>query len=446
MSARTGVRSPQSKPNRQGPTAASVEPLYKGLRPRWSGLDRDEVVAHQRLRLHGAMLEAASRGRALNTSVAEIARLAGVSKRTVYDCFGSKEELFLSTYDFVLTRTLARIRREAAVPGPEGELCAAFRGLLASLGAEPGGARLTLVESLSAGPAARARLERSRRVFEAMTASGLPHGDAMPPLVVKGIVGGIERVLRARLVDDDDVHELPRAAGEIATWARRYEAAPACAAAAVLTAAPEQRAVDWNAWLACADAQTRLLRVTAALAGREGYEALVPERVARAARLPNGVLEECYGSIEGCFLASVELLMGVEALAVAIRASAAERDWRIAIARGIHALFGHVAAHPFLGRVAFIEVFALAPETFERRSAVARRFAEAWLARVPTAERPSELVAELASGAIWTLIHRSVASGARRSLPALASQAAFMALGAVLDADEAASVVRQALR
>jgi AcrR family transcriptional regulator len=420
-----------------------VEPLYEGLRPRWCGLDRDGVVAHQRLRLHGAMLEAASRGSALHTSVAEIARLAGVSKRTVYDCFGSKEELFLSTYDFVLTRTLAHIRREAAVPDPEGELCAAFRGLLASLAAERGGARIALVESLGAGPAALARLERSRRIFETMTASGLPHGHALPPLVVKGIVGGIERVLRARLLDGD-VYELPRAAGEIAAWARRYEAAPACAAAAVLAPAPNQRSVDWNAWLACADARTRLLRVTAALAGRQGYDALEPERIAHAAGLPGGVVEEAYGSVEECFLASLELLMGVEALAVAIRASTVQRDWRIAIACGVRALFGHIAAHPVLGRAAFVEAFMLAPESLARRSAIARRFAEVWLARVPPAEQPSELVAELAGGAIWTLIHRHVVSDARRSLPAAASQGAFMALGAVLDAEEALDVVERA--
>ncbi|MHB1808945.1 MAG: TetR/AcrR family transcriptional regulator [Solirubrobacteraceae bacterium] len=418
-------------------------PLYKGLQPRWSGLDRDGVVAHQRLRLYGAMLEAASREGALHTSVAEIARLAGVSKRTVYDCFGSKEELFLATYDFVLTRTLARIRREVANPGPDGELCGAFRGLLASVEGEPAGARIVLVETLAAGPAALERLERSRRVFEAMTASGLPHGEAMPPLVLKGIVGGVERVLRERVIGGAE-QQLPACAPEIAAWARCHEARAARRAAAVGSAGLAHRSVDWQAWLLCEDARTRLLRVTAVLAGREGYLALTPERIAHEARLPDGVVEESFGSVEECFLASLELLMGVEALAVALRASAGERDWRIAIARGIHALLGHIALHPVLGRIAFVEVFALAPETLERRSAIGRRFAEAWLARVPSSQLPSPLAAELAAGALSTLIHHCVAPGARRALPGIAGQAAFMALAVALGAEEAADAVGRA--
>lgn len=443
MSARTGVGSSQTAPTGEAGLATSVEPLYKGLQPRWCGLDRDGVIAHQRLRLHGAMLEAASRGSARQTSVAEIARLAGVSKRTVYDCFGSKEQLFLATYDFVLMRTLARIRRETAAPGPDGELCAAFHGLLASVDADPSGARLALVETLGAGRPALERLARSRRVFEAMTASGLPHGDALPPLLVKGIVGGIERVLRARVIDGD-VRELPPQAKEIAAWARRYEAGPARVAAAVTARTPSLRSVDWNAWLACEDARTRVLRVTAMLAGREGYEALTVARIAEEARVPDRAIEDVYGSVEECFIASLELLMGVEALAVAVRASTAERDWRIAIARGLRALFCHIATHPVLGRIAFVEVFALAPETLERRSAIGRRFAEMWLERVPSRLLPSALVAELTGGAVWTLIHHCVAPGERRSLPAVASQAAFMALGSMIDAEDAARAVRSA--
>jgi AcrR family transcriptional regulator len=439
LSARAPVHSPQQELER---SRQAPPPLYKGLQPRWSGLDRSEVVAHQRLRLYGAMLEAAGHRGAMHTSVAEIARLAGVSKRTVYDCFGSKEELFLATYDFVLTRTLARIRREAADPGPDGELCGAFRGLLASVEGEPAAARIALVESLRAGPAARARLERSRRVFEAMTASGLPHGESIPPLVVKGIVGGVERVLRARVIGGF-AEQLHVCAPEIAAWARRHEARAARRAAAV-GAAAAPRPVDWSAWLLCEDSRTRLLRVTAALAGREGYLALTPERIARQARLPDGVVEESFGSVEECFLASLELLMGVEALAVALRASAAERDWRIAIARGVAALLAHIALHPVLGRIAFVEVFALAPETLERRSAIGRRFAEAWLERVPGSQLPSPLAAELAGGALWTLIHHCVAPGARRALPRIAGQAAFMALAVALGAEEAADAVDSA--
>lgn len=392
------------------------------------------------------MLDAANRGGAMHTSVAELARLAGVSKRTVYDCFGSKEELFLSTYDFVLTRTLALIRREASAPGldPAEELAAAFRGLLASVDADPGGARIALVETLGAGPAALARLERSRRAFETMAAATLPHGHALPPLMVKAIVGGVERAVRARVIDGG-AGELGARASEVVAWARRYEPSAARRAATVQSGPAAQRAPDWRAWLRCEDDRTRMLRVAAALAGREGYAALTPARIAHAARLPEGAVQESFGTVEECFLCSLELLMGVEALAVALRASAEERDWRLAMARGLRALLAHIATHPFLGRLAFVEVFALDPGTLARRSAIGRRFAEAWLERVPARALPSPLAAELAGGAIWTLIHHFVAPGARRALPAVAGQITFVALAAVIDAEEAAWVLARAL-
>ncbi|MHB1537027.1 MAG: TetR family transcriptional regulator [Solirubrobacteraceae bacterium] len=446
MSARTGVRSREAEPERRRARAVSTQPLYEGLRPRWSGLDRAGVVAHQRLRLHGAMLDAANRGDAMRTSVAELARLAGVSKRTVYDCFGSKEELFLATYDYVLMRSIALMRRESSVAGldSDGQLAIALRALLTGVDADPGAARIALVETLSAGPAALARLEHGRRLFEAMTASALPHGDALPPLVLKGIVGGVERVLRARVVDGG-VPELLGHAGDLAAWVRRYEAHPARRAAAVHGSPVARRPTDWRAWLRCEDPRTRLLRVAATLAAREGHAALTPERIVHEARLPPAAFEDSFESAEDCFLASLDLLVGVEALAVAMRAGVAEPDWRVALARGLHALLAHIAAHPVLGRAAFVEAFTLHPATLERRAALARRFADACLERVPACQAPSPLVIELACGAISTLIHHLVASGARRALPTIAGDVCFVALAAIVGAEEAASVVVSAL-
>lgn len=409
-------------------------PLYKGLQPRWCGLDREGVAAHQRLRLHGAMLQAATEAGALRTSVAEIARMAGVSKRTVYDRFGGKQELFLSTYDFAVARAVTRMRKaHAAADDPAGTLCAAFQALLEILAEEPGAARIALVETLGAGPAALARIDRSRRVFETMTATALPHGRDVSPLVIKGIVGGVERVVRARLLAGA-APELSGCALELARWVNVHDAA-----APLPKLAPSQapaRPIDWKAWLQAPDERVRLLRVTAAIAGREGYAALCPQRIVRMARLPERTVED-HGGVEECFLACLELLMGVEALAVVARASNAEQDWRFAIVRGVQALLAHLAAHPVLAQIAFIEAFELGAETLERRAAIGRRFAELLRARVPASQLPSELSGELAGGAVWTVIHHCIASDARHSLSAVASEACFLALAPMLGAAQA---------
>lgn len=60
-------------------------PLYRQLRPRPHGLGKDEVEQNQRARLCGATIEAVAARGYDATGVAELSRLAGVSKRTFYE-------------------------------------------------------------------------------------------------------------------------------------------------------------------------------------------------------------------------------------------------------------------------------------------------------------------------------------------------------------------------
>src|SRR5262245_23691248 len=52
------------------------------------------------------------------TSVDDVAREAGVGKRTIYVYFPSKEEVVLCTIDRIVDRLVARLRGHAAAPGP----------------------------------------------------------------------------------------------------------------------------------------------------------------------------------------------------------------------------------------------------------------------------------------------------------------------------------------
>jgi hypothetical protein len=62
--------------------------------------------------------------------------------------------------------------------------------------------RVALVEVLAAGPAALARMRRTRLIFEQLvnaSFSEAPDDGALPPLVAKGIVCGVERITSQRL-------------------------------------------------------------------------------------------------------------------------------------------------------------------------------------------------------------------------------------------------------
>src|ERR1035441_2297652 len=102
-----------STPSTDGPKQRSPAPLSRMLRPRPNGPSGAEVSANQRARLHGAMVEAISLRGYTKTSVAQLCRLAGISKRTFYEQFRSEEACFIASYDRVLARVAARVTEQS---------------------------------------------------------------------------------------------------------------------------------------------------------------------------------------------------------------------------------------------------------------------------------------------------------------------------------------------
>ena len=133
----------------------ATAPLYRQLRPHPHGPSKSEVEENQRARLCGAMIEAiAARGYEA-TSVAELSRLAGVSKRTFYEQFANKEACFLATHDMITRCAVAGVvfahgeesNREAALHD-------VFEAFVRAAADQPKAARLVLVDRVSAGRAA----------------------------------------------------------------------------------------------------------------------------------------------------------------------------------------------------------------------------------------------------------------------------------------------------
>jgi AcrR family transcriptional regulator len=85
------------------------------------------------------------------TTVADILRVAGVSRETFYQQFGSKADCFMDAYEAAAGVLVSRIE---AAPG---DLDAALRTYLDAIAAEPDFARLFLVEVYAAGPVAMTR-------------------------------------------------------------------------------------------------------------------------------------------------------------------------------------------------------------------------------------------------------------------------------------------------
>ncbi len=337
---------------------ARPEPLYVKLRPGPNG-DHDAVASNQRSRLIGAMIEeVAERGYAA-TTLARLVALAGVSKRAFHELFGTKEAYFLATYDAIVANAVRRIGVAYRSEGDwRARLRASFAAYTAEVVEEPKAARLVLVEVLGAGPAALARMRRTRLIFEEMVSASFseaPDGVMLPPLIAKAIVCGVERITRQQLLAGD-VEELPALTDELLAWSLSY-CSPA--AAGLVAASPTRcdvhtpccpRASDEGDW-------PRILRCAAEIAATKGFAQLSPARIASDAGVSTARFDELFESREQCFLDALDRLR-LEAVVCATQAAQRTRGLA-AVHAGIAALMRHIATNPVLVQVAFIEISAL---------------------------------------------------------------------------------------
>jgi hypothetical protein len=284
-------------------------------------------------------------------------------------------------------------------------------------------------------------MDRGRETFEEMIAASISNpsrGVTLSPTIAKGIVGGVERVSRVYLLTGE-IDELSAKADELSAWVSSYRpwsrsTPPAPDMPACPCRSPALRGKDEG---------LRILRAAAAIAASDGYTGLSASRITRLAGVDDETFKTIYdgpGAIEACFLSAFDLL-GAEALVCAARASREAGGWPDGVRSGIAALLDHIATHPFIGRVAFIEVFSVGPSAIERRSRMLGRFADVFIRRIPNSERPSELVAEAIVGAIWAIIHDYVVRGQVHRLHELVDDATYIALAPVIGHEAAVQAI-----
>ena len=276
----SGVREPPEPASR---TAVAPEALCERLAPGPGRLTPEQVASHQRARIYSTMIEiVAERGYGAVT-VRELVRLAGVAPRTFYEHFADTDECFLVTYDVVVARAARRIVEAQRLERDwRARLCRAFQAFVRELVREPKAARLALVEAFGAGPAAIERMEHANRLFEGMVATSFEHAPdriVPPPIVVKGIVAGIARVARARLLAGR-AHELPDLADELLEWTLCFRCPEAAELAKLAAVAPPRAGAllaggPGEAW----DDRAQILDAVARLAAQGGYWQLTIPRI-----------------------------------------------------------------------------------------------------------------------------------------------------------------------
>src|SRR5262249_11472279 len=181
-------------------TAKLSERLPRGRH----GLPREAVTESQRTRILKAMIEVISERGYPDTRVVDVIGVAGVSRKTFYELFASKEDCFLATYDVLLGELLGGTAKGFdSRPGAAWaeRVAAGLRALLDVLAEHPDEARCAIVEVLAAGPKALARRDAALRQFTGFLDAGRTEASVeLPGITSLSLVGGINELLYSEIL------------------------------------------------------------------------------------------------------------------------------------------------------------------------------------------------------------------------------------------------------
>jgi AcrR family transcriptional regulator len=189
------------------------------LPPGRHGLPRSFVAANQRERILDAVADVVSLAGYQAMSVEDVVGAAGVSRRTFYDNFRSKEDAFLAAYQEIGSRLVLSVTDayNSSPTFPQGVIncLQAFLEFVASV---PHYADMCIVEVLAAGPEALSRRNAVMSAMADLLEQGAEAGRAPikpPKLTAETIVGGIYEIVYSRVLQGKTA-ELPQLLPDLA--------------------------------------------------------------------------------------------------------------------------------------------------------------------------------------------------------------------------------------
>lgn len=418
------------------------------------GMPASDVAAHQSARIHRAMIEIVAEHGYGAVKVRELVHLAGVSSRAFYEHFDSKESCFLRTYEAVVGPAS---RQLIAAQADESDWRVRPRLIFEAFGRElelaPDAARLVLVEAYIAGPAALELARRTEATFEAMLLESFaraPGGTTVPPLIIEGMMAGVAKVARARLLAGREA-ELASMDQEMMEWVLCYPGKPADELAELdlqlvwrdtrlqpLVVPPGTGGGDV---LPITGDRALILASVAKLTRTGGYGSLTASGVRRGAGVTRKIFSSHFDGVEDVFMAAMEQRTG-DALGQAARAQAAGSTWSGGLYRAISALCDEISSDPLLIGICLADDFAQGTSGSRVRTRLVASIARQLSESASPSGPPSPLVAEASAGASWALMHHHVVRALAHSSPQVAATLAFIAMAPVIGAGETTAVIR----
>lgn len=127
------------------------------------------------------------------TKIADVVRRAHVARKTLYDNFSGKEELFLAAFDTTIADAEAEVTQACDAAGSDDWVARTEKGLRALLefiAAHPAASKLCLVEAPAATPTSAVRYDAALEGFIARLREAAPLGSSRPATLEEALVGG----------------------------------------------------------------------------------------------------------------------------------------------------------------------------------------------------------------------------------------------------------------
>jgi AcrR family transcriptional regulator len=159
------------------------------------GLPREFIEQNQRERIVTALVDTVAEKGYNATTVADITKAAGVSRRTFYEHFADKEACFLAAYEMVADHVLDAMRTAGASfeDWPQ-QVRAALATMLRFFAEEPELARICAIEPIAAGGEIAARHRETMERLVQLLREGRPESRGerpLPEVTEETLVGGV---------------------------------------------------------------------------------------------------------------------------------------------------------------------------------------------------------------------------------------------------------------
>src|SRR6476659_2648162 len=407
------------------PWGNAEELRSKKMRP-GRGNEPEESDRSQRERLFGAMVALSSEKGYEATKIADLVKVAGVSRAAFYEHFKDKKECLLGAVDALVEPTIKVMEEAEDAPTGEARVRQAVEAFMGLVAAQPAASRMCFMEVYAAGREGEEKVEQMTDLFVRFGVSQLNEirgRKGTPPQMVRAMLGGLQKVIHKRLYSGE-AKDLPKLAESIADWGLSYPPPPAP------LEGPKRRgrkAKSFAERQAVAHPPERVLRALAAIVSEKGYHATTVAEVVERAGTSQRVFYGHFENKEEAFLAALDS-GSAQMLGLVLPAFRRANSWQESVRAAYEAMFSFGIEEREYTTLRAVEMYTVGRRALETRDNVMEGLEALLAPGYELAPTIPPIAAEAIGGAIYALIHDQVKDKGPESLPELAPMATYMTL------------------